>query len=268
MQVHVHFVNLLSTSSGKTQFSTHVVVYSVLILVLSLSVSSGGNIPRGIVTATTVPKGSSFTSSPLPNTLQQQLQQQSKTNQTHAKSVTGSPSKLPTANATPSTNEHASPVITNCMKSSNTHTATLSNPDKTAVESPSPLSQTTNSDGSKAGTAVVSSTSSSTPTTTSVNPTPVTASSLASQLLDAHSLLQQQGAGTANSSSTMANSAPMSLISPELLAQVSSFLNVPGQNTSLTDASESVAGVSASAASESADQGKIVVRIVGTCILL
>ena len=239
---------------------------SVLLLDLSLLVSAGGNIPRGIVTATTVPKGSSFTSSPLPNTLQQQLQQQSKPNQTHTKSITGTPSKLPTANATtpvlPSTNEHASPVIPNCT--SKTHTASLSNPDKTADDSTSPLSQTASSDnksGSKAETAAVSS-AGSLSLTTSANPTPVTAASLASQLLDAHSLLQQQGAGTANSTSSMANSAAaIPLIPPELLAQVSSFLNVPGQAASQPDASESVAVVSTSneiSASESTLQGKVV----------
>lgn len=235
----------------------------MLLLIPSLAVSASGNIPCGIVTATTVPKGSSFTSSPLPNTLQQQLQPQqqkhAKTNQTHTKSSTDTPPKVPTANTTPSTNEHASPVITNCSKSPNTHnTATLSSPDKTTVESPSPLSQTTNSDGSKPLTAVVSSAPSSSSTlTTSANATPVTASSLASQLLDAHSLLQQQGAGTTNSSSTAVTNSTTTipLISPELLAQVSSFLNVPGHNASLADPSDSGAGESDS---ESADQGKII----------
>ena len=63
----------------------------------------------------------------------------------------------------------------------------------------------------------------------------------------------------------MANSAAaIPLIPPELLAQVSSFLNVPGQAASQPDASESVAVVSTSneiSASESTLQGKVVFRV-------
>ena len=61
----------------------------------------------------------------------------------------------------------------------------------------------------------------------------------------------------------MTNSAAaMPLISSELLAQVSSFLNVPGQSASQADVSESVAVVSAASneinASEPALQGKLI----------
>ena len=203
--------------------------------------NSGGSLPRGIVTATTVPKGSSFTSSPLPNTLQQQAPTQSA-----AKATTDIPSKLPKANSTPALNEGALQSASNCTPSS---PATHDNPrtqDKSDKESSSAVLPTTTSETShsKSGGSVVSTTSNSSLSSSSPN-VEVTASSLASQLLDAHSLLQQQGAGASTSPSRINNST-LPLNPQELLAQVSSFLNLPGQTTPLPMVSGSAANMSSS----------------------
>lgn len=220
--------------------------------------NTGGNLPRGIVTATTVPKGSSFTSSPLPSTLQQQLQQAKPSQapiQPAAKSATDSPPKLPKTNATPSvppSSEGSSSDVSNCTSSA---TVSLDNPaaqEKPANDTSSALlhSGTSEKSGFKSGPAV--STASLSSLTSSANPTAVTAASLTSQLMDAHSLLQQQGAGVVASPSSVAGSTVPLIpqLSPELLAQVSSFLNLPGQTTPQS-LSESAAGMSTSNADAS-----------------
>ena len=220
------------------------------VLFFSPLVSAGGNLPRGIVTATTVPKGSTFTSSSLPNT-----SKQAKPNQTHTKSAVESLPKVPATNATPvlsSTNKHTSPVISNSTHSTRT---SLSNSDKTAVDSSPPLLHTSSSENTDLiNETVASSVSSSLPA--SANPTSVALSSHRSQLVDAHSLLQQQGAGTDNSSVTNSAVPLISQLSPELLAQVSSFLNVPGQTSSSPAVSESVSTCKESNVSEDTIQGR------------
>ena len=205
--------------------------------------------PRGIVTATTVPKGSSFTSSPLPNTLQQQLQQ-AKPNQPSkqsSKSATDIPSKLPKTNATPSGGEDAAPT-SNCVSDAPTSPSNPATLDKPDVDS-SVLSSTTSSGNPASKSEASIATASLSSSSSSAHPTTeIAASSLASQLLDAHSLLQQQGAGSSTSPSRIGNST-VPLIPPELLAQVSSFLNLPSQTTPLPAASKSAA-VSVSASKE------------------
>lgn len=207
--------------------------------------NTGGNLPRGIVTATTVPKGSSFTSSPLPSTLHQQLQQakpNQASKQSAAKSAADISSNLPKANISQAGGEGATP---NCTSGA---PALLCNPttqDKTCVDS-SVLSLTTSSGhhGSNSGASMVSTTAISS-SSSSAHPTDIAATSLASQLMDAHSLLQQQGTGASTSPSRIGNST-VPLIPPELFAQVSSFLNLPSQTTPLPCRSKSAAGTSAS----------------------
>lgn len=195
------------------------------------SANSSGSLPRGIVTATTVPKGSSFTSSPLPSTLQQQLQQ-TKHSQAPAQSTAKSiPQKSSKTKATPLQSEGGTPSVPNCSSNAPTTLESPETQDKPTTDcSSSALSQTT-----VVSTASLSSSS-------SVLSPEVAAPNFASQLMDAHSLLQQQGAGSSTSPSRVANST-LPLIPQELLAQVSSFLNLPSQTTPL---SESAAGVSVS----------------------
>ena len=213
-----------------------------------LAVNSGGNLPRGIVTATTVPKGSSFTSSPLPNTLQKQLQQAKPQApaQSAAKATTDMPSKLSKANSTPALSEDAPQSASNTTSNAPASPDNRGTQDKSDKDSSSALPPTTTSGNyhSKSGGFVVSTTSNSSLSSSSHH-TEVTASSLTSQLLDAHSLLQQQGAGASTSPSRMTNST-LPLNPQELLAQVSSFLNLPSQTTPLPAVSGSVASTSAS----------------------
>ena len=210
--------------------------------------TTSGNLPRGIVTATTVPKGSSFTSSPLPSTLQQQLQQ-AKPNQgpkqPSAKSAADISSKLPKTNICPPGGNDDTQNTANCTSGA---PALIGNPttqDKTVDSSALSLITSSGNPGSKSGASMVS-TASISSSSSSAHPTDVVATSLASQLMDAHSLLQQQGAGASTSPSRMGNST-VPLIPNELFAQVSSFLNLPSHNTTpLPAGSKSATGMSAS----------------------
>lgn len=222
--------------------------------------NTSGNLPRGIVTATTVPKGSSFTSSPLPSTLQQQLQQAKPTQvpkQSAAKSAADISSKLPKTNTCPPGGNDDIPNTSNCTSDAPALICNPTTQDKTGVDS-SALTSSGNP-VSKSGASLVS-TASISSSSSSVHPTDV-ATSLASQLMDAHSLLQQQGAGASTSPSRIGNST-VPLIPPELFAQVSSFLNLPSHTTPLPTGSKSATGISASteintSVSESASQGTV-----------
>lgn len=154
-------------------------------------------LPRGIVTATTVPKGS-----PLPTTLTSALQQPPRSQGTPP---TGKTSPLPAAQlmptATPTTPVPAvgTPKSVDVAPTTGSKTET---PQATATSapqlSPSLLSQTSPSLLSQA-------------------------SSLSSQLLAANSLLQQGSAARGGPGGIPAG--PQ--LTPELIAQVSSFLNLP-----------------------------------------
>ena len=147
-------------------------------------------VPRGIVTATTVPKGS-----PIPGNLTNVLQQQ-KESQVKATVPIASQLKPTTAAITTVPTGVQNIAATASRSTSQNITSSSMETDAHAQISPTLLSQATN------------------------------------QLLVANSLLQQTASPNGNTNDMLVNPPQLS---PELLAQVSSFLNLPTTTVSKTD---------------------------------
>ena len=180
------------------------------------SVIGSPSVPRGIVTATTVPKGSPLTSN-LAAALQQQ--QQLKQQQVNPSPRTVPSQLKPTPTSIPSSHTDHSSNST----SANTDQGSLasSSSQQSAPDSALPESITPPPTSSSAPVATLPSQS------PQISPSLLAqATTLSSQLLAANSLLQHRNAaGGENSLSPTTAITPQ--ISPELLTQVSSYLNIP-----------------------------------------
>ena len=182
-------------------------------ILLFFSVIGSTSVPRGIVTATTVPKGS-----PLTSNLAAALQQQQQLKQQHVNpSPRTVPSQLkPTPTSIPSSHTDHSSNSTSDQGSLASSSSQQSAPDSALPESITPPP-----------------TSSSAPIATLPSQSPqispsllAQATTLSSQLLAANSLLQHRNA-TGGENSLSPTTAITPQISPELLTQVSSYLNIP-----------------------------------------